>query len=137
MILTAEIVFTVPLLPPSGNHYKQPRAGGGWFVTKEAQAYIAAVGLFAGKTFSWNYIDRTLNPPDRKLFYSIEIIAKVSKAKLLRCDVDNLLKVGLDALTRTRVIKDDRYISHICLDREQVQTAHEESMTYNIRGIEQ
>jgi hypothetical protein len=47
---TKEISFTVPLVPPSVNHYKKPRKfGRGFYVTKEAIAFKEAVALIARK----------------------------------------------------------------------------------------
>lgn len=104
------IVFTVPyLMPPSGNHYKQPtrymgKDGSlhlGFKLTKEAKAYYDAVSIFArGRTVAPN--DAT----DRKrASYAVRI--DVYLAPKARGDFDNFWKCGLDALVHCGVIHSD------------------------------
>ncbi len=81
------IVFTVPLEPPSGNHYKKPSRLGGFlsfYHTPEAKAWFDAVALVA---------------------YGMEVVGKehaveyrVYRGKGSRGDVDNYAKVILDGL---------------------------------------
>jgi Holliday junction resolvase RusA-like endonuclease len=111
------VVFTVPqLIPPSGNHYKEPcwyrgKDGDphqGYRVTKEARAYKYAVAIFAR--------GRTVAPPDalkKKTAYDIKITVVLGPRQ--RGDEDNFHKVGLDALVSAGVIHSDAY-AHCVID---------------------
>jgi Holliday junction resolvase RusA-like endonuclease len=105
------VVFTVPyLIPPSGNHYKQPckyigkdgQLHSGQRVTKDAKAYKDAVAIFAQ--------GRTVAPLDalkKKTAYDVVITVVLGKGQ--RGDEDNFHKVGLDALVYAGVIHSDAY----------------------------
>ena len=99
------ISFTVPLLPPSVNHYKKPNGRGGWFVTDEAKAFINAVWLFCKR----QHCDAQ--------YYAIQIKVGVTEKQFARGDLDNLAKVSIDALAASRVIKDDRYVIDLHLSK--------------------
>ena len=85
-----ELELTIPLTPPSGNHYKVPNWNQRRFiVTRRAQAYKDAVYIFcrgrsvAGKTFR------------------VDLAIFVGKGE--RLDADNSPKVVLDALQEAGV----------------------------------
>lgn len=101
------IAFTVPyLVPPSGNHYKEPvryigRNGYlrmGFKITAEARAYYDAVAIFAR--------GRTVAEP--KARYSVRIDVYLGPRQ--RGDFDNFWKCGADALVKCGVIHSDAAI---------------------------
>lgn len=114
------VSFTVPLTPPSVNHYKKPvtyRKGGaiikGFAMTDEAHAYNSAVAIFArgatlspiGKTPAQT---RTLRENIR---YSVSITVYLGEGQ--RLDVDNGAKVAIDSLTKAGVIHSDARVRHL------------------------
>jgi Holliday junction resolvase RusA-like endonuclease len=121
--------FSIPLVPPSVNHYKQPNGRGGWYVTKEANAFIDAVS-YIGKPKA-----KTL--PIAGMFYEVSLEIFVLRKKFLRADSDNMEKVAFDALTAAGLIKDDRYITLHHNRRIPVETAAQERTEYQIIGREE
>jgi len=115
----------IPLVPPSVNHYKQPNGRGGYYVTKEAQAFIDAVYLVTRHAPVY---------PIAGEFYEIRLTVYVSRKKFLRGDSDNMEKVAFDALTNAHLIKDDRYITRHTHNRFPVETADQERTEYVIIG---
>jgi Holliday junction resolvase RusA-like endonuclease len=106
--------FTVPYLTPnSGNHYKTPikyvghdgNLHMGFKLTKETQAYYDAVSIFArGETVS------PATEAERKnTRYDIRMEVFLGPKK--RLDIDNALKVGVDALVRAHVIHTDAAVN--------------------------
>lgn len=124
-----ELRFSVPLIPPSVNHYKRPNGRGGWFITKEAQAFTEAVCM----------IGRTAAPvlPIAGKFYAVTLTVWVNEKKFLRADSDNMEKVAFDALTKAGIIRDDRYITRHQHNRFPVATAAEERTEYTVCGREE
>lgn len=118
--------FTVPLLPPSVNHYKNPRRGGGWYRSPEACTYVDAVAIFARNAgcerITGNYfvIDLTfyLGP----------------KRNRGQNDLDNYSKVALDALVRCGVIKNDARVFDLHLHKRFAETHREEKTEYSIES---
>ena len=93
MSLSATI--TIPMLPPSVNHYKQPRGfGRGFYKTKMAHAWEQAFAVFVcdahvqGKRFSVS-VDLFLGPKDK-------------------LDIDNCLKCVLDCVAHNGMMRDKR-----------------------------
>jgi len=92
--VSEKLTFTVPLVPPSLNHYKTRFRNGNTVVTKEARAFKAAVATYArgeyvrGKSF--HVALRVVLPP---------------KA---RGDVDNFPKLVLDGLADAGVFRDKK-----------------------------
>jgi Holliday junction resolvase RusA-like endonuclease len=121
---SAPFRFTVPLLPPSVNHYKKPKRGGGWYRASESVTFVDAVCVFSGKTLV------TGN------FYSVEIFFFLgpSKRNLSSNDLDNFQKVGIDALVRAGVIKTDGRILDLHLHKRFAATDREEGTVYVITG---
>ena len=115
------ISFRVPLLPPSVNHYKSPRKGGGWFVSKEAKAFIEAVQLLAPKT----------SIPRGSL---IEVRVKyfIQRQNFLRVDLDNLGKLTFDSPVKAALISDDRYIKRIEAEKFPVMRREDEGTVFEI-----
>jgi Holliday junction resolvase RusA-like endonuclease len=116
--------FTVPLLPPSVNHYKQPSGRGGWYRTKAAIAFIDAVCVFSGKLkVSGNC-------------YAVEIYFYLGPKRrhLSSNDLDNFQKVSIDALARAGVIENDGRILDLYLHKRFCLTAVEERTEYIIQG---
>jgi len=110
-----EIKFTIPLEPPSGNHYKSFRVIGkhaSWYLTSQAKEWIRAVGLLAG--------------PDMVSGDAHEITYTVYQGHGSRGDVDNYAKCILDALVKAGVLKSDASVvdlhAHKRRDRENPRT---------------
>ena len=99
-----EVSFTVPLTPPSVNHYKKPRGNGyGYYLTKEAQAYKDAVAVCSRSA--------------RIVAKGYAVTALIALGSGQRGDVDNFAKVILDALVYARVIHSDAAISRLTLEK--------------------
>ena len=86
---------TVPMIPPSVNHYIQ-HARGGHFTTKKAKSFQDALGVFINQKGTWVtgetfhvWIDVTLGPKERM-------------------DVDNAAKCCLDVLAACFVMRDEK-----------------------------
>jgi len=120
----APFTFVVPFLPPSVNHYRKPRRGGGWYRAAECTSFIDAVCVFSGKT------KVTGN------FYMLEIWFFLGPAKrnLSSNDLDNFQKVAIDGLVRAGVIKTDGRILDLHLHKRFVATDREERTEYFIYG---
>jgi Holliday junction resolvase RusA-like endonuclease len=116
--------FSVPLLPPSVNHYRKPRRGGGFYRKREAIGFVDAVCVISGKTMV------TGN------FYTVEIFFFLgpSKRNLSSNDLDNFQKVGIDALVRAGVIKTDGRILDLHLHKRFVAGDREERTEYFVTG---
>jgi Holliday junction resolvase RusA-like endonuclease len=116
--------FSVPFLPPSVNHYKQPRRGGGWYRAGEAIAFVDAVCVFSRKT------KVTGN------FYALELwfFLGPSKRNLSSNDVDNFQKVAIDALARAGVIVNDGRILDLHVHKRFVGTDRDERTEYCVTG---
>ena len=89
----SEVSFTVPLVPPSVNHYVKHTRSGRHYVTKEAIAFKEAVHIFAA---------HLPEPAER-----YEVILHVYLGKGARGDADNFGKCALDALASAGVIHSD------------------------------
>lgn len=90
------LVLTIPLEPPSGNHYKKPSRRGKFLIfyyTPEAVAWYAAVAEFA----------RGLTVDGK----AHEVTYTVYQGTGSRGDVDNYAKVILDGLVKAGVLKSD------------------------------
>jgi Holliday junction resolvase RusA-like endonuclease len=122
--MSAPFRFTVPLLPPSVNHYKGVRKNGGFYRKREAVAFVDAVCVFSRKTMV------TGN------FYTVEIFFFLgpSKRNLSSNDLDNFQKVGIDALVRAGVIKTDGRILDLHLHKRFTETDREERTEYFVTG---
>ena len=99
----------MPLVPPSGNHYKKPYKGRDrdgeerqrFFVTPEAKAYKDAVAIFArGES-----LDPETAAKRRTIRYGLYV--RVVRGKGQFGDGDNYWKVVADALQHARVIHSD------------------------------
>lgn len=123
------LTFDVPLIPPSVNHYKLPAKHGGFYVTKEAQAFIDAVCMI-GRTAA-----KILPLPGK--FYEVTLTVYVSDKKFLRADSDNMEKCAFDGLTKAGIITDDRYITRHYHRRVKVSTATQERTEFSVIGIEE
>lgn len=89
-----ELIFTVPFLPPSVNHYKVRR----FHNSRETEAFINAVCVLSRK-------QRVAGE-----FYALDVTYRIPEREFLRWDTNNFWKVALDALSTARVIRDDRYV---------------------------
>lgn len=116
--------FAVPLLPPSVNHYKKPRRGGGFYRAVECTSFVDAVCVFSKK------FKVTGN------FYMLEIwfFLGPSKRNLSSNDLDNFQKVSIDALVHAGVIKTDGRILDLHLHKRFVASDREERTEYFIYG---
>lgn len=87
------ISFTVPLIPPSANHYVKHTRKGKHYVTAKAKAFKEAVAIF-GK-------DAHLSHKR----YQVDIHLYLPKG--MRGDIDNFAKVTLDSLVSAGIIDSD------------------------------
>jgi Holliday junction resolvase RusA-like endonuclease len=96
----AELCFTVPLTPPSTNHYKNKnRHTGHWYIRPEWTAFKSAVGLFArGRRITAKR-------------YAVDLGIFLGKRK--RGDSDNFAKVCLDGLQDAGVIHSDAAVKSL------------------------
>jgi Holliday junction resolvase RusA-like endonuclease len=125
-----ELHFSVPLVPPSVNHYKQPNGRGGYFVTKEAKSFIDAVCMI-GKT-------KAVQLPIPGKFYEVILLVHVQEKRFLRGDSDNMEKVAFDAISKhAGIVRDDRYITRHTHRRIPVPFAAQERTEYTIIGREE
>lgn len=121
--------FSVPLVPPSVNHYKLPNGRGGYYVTKEAQAFIDAVCMISRPKA------KTL--PIAGKYYHVTLTVYVRRAMFHRLDSDNMEKLLFDALTKSGVIRDDRYVTYHTHKRTPVELAAQERTEYVVTGREE
>lgn len=122
------LAFTVPLVPPSVNHYKQPcvyrdRSGvtrKGQRITPEAIAYKAAVAIFArGETIIPAAILAIPKLSSQKyqlnkLRYTLRCVVVLGRGQ--RGDGDNFFKCIADGLQEAGVIHSDARIKHWNID---------------------
>lgn len=103
--------MTVPLEPPSGNHYVQ-HSRGRHFKTKAALAWYDAVAVFAG--------GRHVPGKTHAVEYT------VYQGHGSRGDVDNYAKCILDSLTKAGVLRSDASVVELIgrkqRDRERPRT---------------
>lgn len=97
------IEFTVPLVPPSVNHYVKHTHSGGHYVTKEAKAFKAAIPICAKQR------------QVRHKAYAIEIYVMLGYAQKL--DIDNAAKVILDGLVEGGQIHSDAAVTGLFLHK--------------------
>jgi Holliday junction resolvase RusA-like endonuclease len=118
--------FSVPLLPPSVNHYRQPRRGGGWYRAADAIAFVDAVCIFSHR------IMVTGN------FYEVSLTFHLgpNKQKLSSNDLDNFLKVALDSLARARVIVNDGRVLDLTVHKRFCSTDREERTDFSVEGMQ-
>jgi len=98
-----ELSLTIPMEPPSGNHYKSFRVIGKharWYLTKAAKAWHAAVLSEA----TWDFPLENFVPLPGKAH---EVTYAVYQGSGSRGDVDNYAKVILDGLVKAGVLKSD------------------------------
>lgn len=117
-----EVAFFVPLLPPSVNHYKAPDGRGGWYLSKEAAAFIDAVVIFSRRI------------PVTGPYFEVELTFRIVKNKFLKWDADNFEKVSFDALKHAGVISDDRYITRHVNQKTPVEDQNDSGTHYLVRG---
>jgi Holliday junction resolvase RusA-like endonuclease len=86
------ITFTVPLVPPSVNHYKVRFRNGNTVVTSEAIAFKHAIAFYV----------RGMAISAKKFSVRIEVVLP----KGARGDVDNFPKLCLDGLAESGVFLD-------------------------------
>lgn len=97
--------LTIPLIPPSANHYKIPTrrelADGRriFTYTPETRAWFDAVAVFTR--------GRTVAGEEHAVYYRVYLGYRQ------RGDIDNFLKVLLDALVRARLLLTDNSVTEI------------------------
>ena len=100
----SEISFTVPLVPPSVNHYVKHTRSGRHYVTKEAIAFKEATAIFArGKSISAKR-------------YQVEIGVFLARGQ--RGDGDNFGKCILDSLVAAGVIHSDAAVKKLTIEKD-------------------
>lgn len=125
-MITRRLEFGVPLLPPSVNHYKRPRRLGGFYRGPEALSFVEAVCIFSHKE----------RVPGE--FYQVELtfVLPPEKQGLNSNDLDNFLKVALDAIGRAGVISNDGRIMDLAVHKRFCAENRDASTLYHITGIE-
>lgn len=102
----SELRLVIPMLPPSGNHYKTyrvvvPKHGGKpfvqWYLTEEAEAWMAAVAVIAA--------GQQIRGPALELQYIVFF------PDHRRRDTANFEKCIGDSLTKCGAIEDDSFIT--------------------------
>ncbi len=95
----SKLTLTIPMEPPSGNHYKSYRVIGkhvSWYLTPLAKAWHRAVAVVAGG--------------QEVVGTAHEITYTVYQGHGSRGDVDNYAKCVQDALVKAGVLKSDASI---------------------------
>jgi crossover junction endodeoxyribonuclease RusA len=98
------LTFTVPLVPPTVNHYVKHTRNGRHYVTAEARSFKDAVGIFAR--------GEQLNGKA----YSVSFIVYLKAGQ--KGDVDNFAKVVLDGLVSAGVIDTDAKVKTLTITKE-------------------
>lgn len=97
------VSFTVPLVPPSVNHYCRHTRSGRHYVTKEAEAFQEAVAMSArGRRVRGD---------------SYQVLAWIYLGKKQRGDIDNFGKCLLDSLVYAGVIDTDSKVTVFALHK--------------------
>jgi Holliday junction resolvase RusA-like endonuclease len=89
--------LTIPLTPPSVNHYKKRARSGHWFVTEAAKAFKAHIWHAAGGRFL------------KAKRYGLEATVYLGKGS--KGDGDNFWKVIADGLKDAQVIHSDAAVT--------------------------
>lgn len=101
-----KISFTVPLIPPSVNHYKMRTRKGVTFISAEAGKFKADFAIFArGKSLCMGMTCAQL----RKLKYALDVTVYFGPKQ--RGDGDNLWKCLADVLKECAVIHSDAAVT--------------------------
>jgi Holliday junction resolvase RusA-like endonuclease len=101
--VSERVYFTVPLVPPSVNHYKI-KGRGHYFVTKEAVEFKSQVKIFArGQSV-------------RASAYGVEIHIYLGFKQ--KGDLDNFAKCVLDGLKDAGVIDSDAKITYLYMEKK-------------------
>jgi crossover junction endodeoxyribonuclease RusA len=87
------VSFTVPLVPPSVNHYVKHTRSGRHYVTAEAKAFKEAVAIVSRNHGA--------------ITSTCEVAIVIYLGKGMRGDLDNFFKVTLDSLVSARIIRSD------------------------------
>lgn len=125
MTAPAVFKFSVPLLPPSVNHYKKPRHGGGFYRTGEVISFVDAVCVCSQKHIVAG------------VFYEVDVTFYLPAEKFERfssSDSDNFLKVAIDALEAAQVITSDGRILDLHVHKRQAPSARDARTEYEISG---
>ena len=117
--MSEALQFSVPLLPPSVNHYKMRTRKGVTFVSGEARAFKQAVAIFAA--------GRSVQAAN----YELEVTVFFGKGN--KGDGDNLWKCIADGLKDAGVIHSDAAVKRwvMVLDRDWTNPRTE----ITVRGI--
>lgn len=123
-----ELILTIPIEPPSGNHYKSFRVIGkhaSWYLTKQAKAWHEEVAFAAKQKIGCWTADGSC---DCRIVTgkAHEITYTVYQGSGSRGDVDNYAKCILDSLVKAGVLKSDASVvslhAHKVRDRDNPRT---------------
>ena len=107
-----EISFTVPLEPPTVNHYVKHTRSGRHYKTSEAEAFLMAVKVYAKQ--------------QQVRAKSYHVAFTVFQGKGSKGDVDNYSKCVLDGLVDAGVIHSDAAVTNLWIakrrDRDNPRT---------------
>jgi crossover junction endodeoxyribonuclease RusA len=95
------ITLTIPMIPPSVNHYVKHTRSGRHYKTKAAGAFENAVLIFS------SHIRETIEAG------AVEATIYLGKGD--KGDVDNFGKVILDSLAATKIIRSDATVTDLIL----------------------
>lgn len=116
-----EVSFTVPLTPPSVNHYVKHTRTGRHYITAEGKAFKQAVAIFArGESVTAKR-------------YALEVTVYFGKGQ--KGDGDNLWKCIGDGLKEAGVIRSDAAVKRWVLDLDRDPDNPHTEIT--VRAIEQ
>lgn len=101
--MNQRLLLTVPLTPPSVNHYKMRTRKGVTFVSKEAKAFKHAVGVIAAGA--------GIHATAYRVLVTVYLGAKQ------KGDVDNFAKCALDGLVEAGVIHSDAAITSLTIEK--------------------
>lgn len=96
--ITNNLFFSIPLIPPSVNHYKIPKRAGGFYVSNEAKSFKSAVASLTRGSVKADW-------------YDVAITVYLGKDQ--RGDADNFNKVVLDSLVDARIISTDARVKKV------------------------
>lgn len=100
------ITFTVPLIPPSVNHYVKHTKNGRHYVTAEATAFKNAISIFSK--------GKVRNPYSSGV--SVEVAIYLGPGR--KGDIDNFAKVCLDGLVEAGIIRSDAGVQTLIMHKD-------------------
>lgn len=121
-----QIEFRVPLTPPGINHLWRSRGNGkGNYKIAAAEVFTSAVFSLAPK--HWQDV------PESN--YEVELIFGIEAKRFNRCDCDNFVKVAMDALQHSGIIRNDSNVIWFSAGKVKVEGLRDEFTKYLVRTV--